>query len=63
MRHLIAQQHHYDVIVPDIQVATYSRNGDRSLTLRHQVLRGRPLAGDDADRLLKHLGREWMARS
>jgi len=59
VRHLLAQQHHYDVIVPDIQVANYNRNGDRSLTLRHQVLRGRPLASDDADEVLKHLGRLW----
>ena len=59
VRQLLALQHHYDVIVPDIQVANYNRNGDRSLTLRHQVLRGRPLASDDADEVLKHLGRLW----
>jgi stage V sporulation protein R len=59
VRQLLALQHHYDVIVPDIQVANYNRNGDRSLTLRHQVLRGRPLAGEDADQVLKHLGRLW----
>jgi len=59
VRQLLALQNHYDVIVPDIQVANYNRNGDRSLTLRHQVLRGRPLAGEDADQVLKHLGRLW----
>jgi stage V sporulation protein R len=59
VRQLLALQHHYDVIVPDIQVANYNRNGDRTLTLRHQVLRGRPLASDDADQVLKHLGRLW----
>jgi stage V sporulation protein R len=59
VRQLLALQHHYDVIVPDIHVANYSRNGDRSLTLRHQVSRGRPLAGDEADQVLKHLGRLW----
>ena len=59
VRQLLALQHHYDVIVPDTQVANHNRNGDRSLTLRHQVLRGRPLAGEDAERVLKHLGRLW----
>src|SRR5262249_30420484 len=59
VRQLLALQHHYDVIVPDIQVANYSRNGDRSLTLRHQVQRGRPLVSEDADQVMKHLARLW----
>ena len=37
----------------------FSRNGDRSLTLRHQVSRGRPFAGDDAAQVLMQLGRLW----
>jgi stage V sporulation protein R len=59
VRRLLSAQHTRDVQVPDIQVARYQREGDRSLVLRHQKQRGRPLAVDDAQEVLKHLTRLW----
>jgi stage V sporulation protein R len=59
VRRLLSLQHTRDVLVPDIQVARYQREGDRSLVLRHQKQRGRPLAVDDAQEVLKHLARLW----
>ena len=59
VRRLPAEQHRRDAVVPDIQVARYERDGDRSLTLQHRILRERPLAGNDARETLKHLTRLW----
>lgn len=59
VRKLLAQQHDRDTHVPDIQIIRYRRESDRSLVLRHQRTRGRPLATDDADQVMKHLGRLW----
>jgi stage V sporulation protein R len=59
VRRLLADQHNRDNIVPDIQVWRYHRESDRSLILRHQKTRGRPLAGEDADAVMKHLVRLW----
>jgi len=39
-------------------VTQYERGGDRSLTLRHQRNRKRPLA-EEADEVLRHLARLW----
>ena len=44
--------------VPDIQVVRYDRDGDRSLTLRHQRRRGRPLTEATAE-VLAHVRRLW----
>ena len=46
-------------MVPDIQVTRFYRESDRSLVLRHSRARSRPLAGDDADQVMKHLARLW----
>lgn len=59
VRRVLATQHTRDALVPDIQVARYHQEGDRSLVLRHQKHRGRPLAVDDAREVLKHLARLW----
>ena len=59
VRQLLALQYNYDAIVPDIQVVDFDRNGGRALTLRHQRVRERPLAGADASETLKHLARLW----
>jgi len=45
--------------LPDIQVVRYERDGDRSLTLRHLVHRGRPLHEEETAEVLRHLGRLW----
>lgn len=62
IRRLLAAQHNRDNQVPDIQVVRYKRESDRSLVLRHQQTRGRPLAAEDADQVMKHLGRLWGFR-
>jgi len=59
VRHVLAEQHKRDVQVPDIQVARYERDGDRSLTLQHRIFRGRPVADGEARETLKHLARLW----
>ena len=58
VRKLLAQQYNRDNMLPDIQVINYERNGDRSLTLRHQLHRGRPL-NDDRHEVMKQLFRLW----
>lgn len=59
VRRLLADQHNRDTLVPDIQVWRYNRDTDRTLVLRHARNRNRPLAGDDADAVMKHLVRLW----
>jgi len=58
IRRLLAAQYNRDNQVPDIQVVHYDHRGERSLTLRHQQLRGRPLNGEAAE-VMKHVARLW----
>jgi len=58
VRKLLAQQHAQEARVPDVQVMRFDRDGDRSLTLRHQRRRGRPLT-EAAAEVVKHLRRLW----
>jgi stage V sporulation protein R len=58
VRKLLAQQHAQEMRVPDIQVVRFDRDGDRSLTLRHQRRRGRPLTEATAE-VLSHVRRLW----
>ena len=58
VRKLLAQQYNRDNQLPDIQVVNFDRDGDRSLTLRHQLHRNRPLT-DDRHEVLRHLHRLW----
>ena len=62
IRRLLAAQHNRDNQVPDIQVVRFNRDSDRSLVLRHLKTRGRPLAGEDAEQVMKHLARLWGFR-
>src|SRR3546814_14305236 len=59
IRKLLAEQHTRDNQVPDIQIVSYRRDADRSRVLRHLQTRGRPLAADDADQILKPMWRRW----
>jgi len=62
VRQVLAEQHKRDCQVPDIQVARYAHDGDRSLTLHHRIFRGRPVADGEARETLKHLTRLWGFR-
>ena len=59
VRRLLSEQYRRDNLVPDIQVARFDKEGDRSLVLTHQMQRGRPLAANEANEVLKHLERLW----
>jgi stage V sporulation protein R len=58
VRKLLSQQYAQEAWVPDVQVVRFERDGDRSLTLRHQRRRGRPLSAA-ADEVVAHLRRLW----
>jgi stage V sporulation protein R len=58
VRKLLAQQYAQESWVPDVQILRFDRDGDRSLTLRHQLRRGRPLTGTAAE-VVAHLRRLW----
>ncbi len=58
VRKLLATQHAQELRVPDVQVARFDRDGDRSLTLRHTRRRGRPLT-EAASEVVLHLRRLW----
>ena len=58
LRRLLALQYNRDQQLPDIQVVRYEQAGDRSLTLRHQQNRKRPLT-EETDEVMKHLARLW----
>jgi stage V sporulation protein R len=58
VRRLLSKQYNRDVLTPDIQILRYEHMGDRSLVLRYNQLRDRPLT-DDATEVLKHLSRLW----
>ena len=59
VRKLLAAQYALDYRLPDIQIVKFDREGDRSLLLRHQALRGRQLVEDEATEVMKHLARLW----
>ncbi len=59
VRQVLASQNKRDTQVPDIQVARYEQDGDRSLVLHHRIVRGRPVAAGEARDTLKHLARLW----
>ena len=52
VRRMLAEQYKRENMLPEIQVARYERDGDRSLTLRNPIFRGRPLAEDEGQRSL-----------
>jgi stage V sporulation protein R len=59
VRRMLADLYKRENQLPEIQVTRYERDGDRSLLLRNQIYRGRPLADDEANEVLRHLGRLW----
>jgi stage V sporulation protein R len=59
VRRTLADQYKRENRLPDIQVARYERDGDRSLTLRHNLFRGRLLHESETDEVMRHLGRLW----
>jgi stage V sporulation protein R len=58
VRRLLCHQHTQENRIPDVQIVRFDRDGDRSLTLRHQRRRGRPL-NDGAAQVVAHLKRLW----
>ena len=58
VRKLLSTQYAQEMRVPDIQVMRFDRQGDRSLTLRYQRRRARPLT-DAAAQVVAHLRRLW----
>jgi len=59
VRRMLAEHYKRENLLPDIQVTRYERDGDRSLLLRNQIYRGRPLVDEEANEVLRHLGRLW----
>ncbi len=59
VRRMLAEQYRRENRLPEIQVARYNRDSDRSLVLRSPIYRGRPLHEREADEVLRHLGRLW----
>ncbi|MCQ8896256.1 SpoVR family protein [Limnobacter humi] len=59
IRTLLADQYSRESTVPDIQVTSYARMTDRSLTLSHMSRRGRPLNDGEAEKTLAHVERLW----
>lgn len=58
VRQLLAQQYNRDSQLPDVQVVSFDKDGDRSLTLAHKVHRDRSLT-EEAERVLKNIQRLW----
>ena len=59
IRTLLANQYSRESMVPDIQVTSFARMTDRSLTLTHMSRRGRPLNDEEAEKTLAHVERLW----
>nr|WP_245593850.1 SpoVR family protein [Comamonas badia] len=58
LRQALSRQYDIGMREPNIQVWNVDRRGDRTLTLRHTQVQGRPLA-DDALEVLRHVSRLW----
>jgi spore cortex formation protein SpoVR/YcgB (stage V sporulation) len=58
IREMLSEQYNLGSREPNIQVWNVDLRGDRSITLRHQPYRNRPLA-DSADEVMKHFARLW----
>jgi spore cortex formation protein SpoVR/YcgB (stage V sporulation) len=59
IREALAEQYNLSSNEPNIQVYDVNVRGDRSLTLRHDMHRRRPLEPGSAAGVLKHLHRLW----
>ncbi|NMG30399.1 SpoVR family protein [Aromatoleum evansii] len=58
VREILSDQYNLGSREPNIQVWNVDLRGDRSLTLRHQQYRKRPLGGN-IDEVMKHMARLW----
>nr|MBL8454912.1 SpoVR family protein [Zoogloeaceae bacterium] len=58
VREILSEQYNLGSREPNIQVWNVDLRGDRSITLRYQPYRRRPLA-DSADQVMKHFARLW----
>jgi stage V sporulation protein R len=58
IREILSEQYNLGSREPNIQVWNVDLRGDRSITLRHQPYRERPLE-DSADEVMKHFARLW----
>ncbi len=58
IKRVVAKQYNLSYSEPDIQVYKADIKGDRSLTLHHNIIDGKPLT-DNCEELLKHLYRLW----
>lgn len=58
IREVLSDQYNLGSREPNIQVWNVDLRGDRSLTLRHQKYRGRPLGGT-TDQVMRHIARLW----
>lgn len=61
VRRLLAAQYDRDVMLPNMQVVAFDRDGDRSLVVRYTMSRMRPLA-DDYKRVAQSLANLWGFR-
>ena len=59
VRTLLADQYARENVVPDIQVTSFARMTDRSLTLSHISRRGRPLDEEEMEKTLAQVERLW----
>ena len=58
IRETLSEQYNLASREPNIQVWNVDLRGDRSITLRHQPYRGRPLA-ESSSEVMKHFARLW----
>ncbi len=58
VRRTLSKQYNRDMLVPDIQIVRYEHMTDRSLVLRYNRLKERPLS-DEAKEVMKHLCYLW----
>lgn len=59
LRKRLSKNYNIGYTIPDIQVHSIDKWGDRSMRLRHQMVNDRPLAYGDTLEVLKHLRYLW----
>jgi stage V sporulation protein R len=59
VRDVLAKQYNFGYIVPDIQVVKVDRWHDRTMTLNHYMVNGRPLEAENTTETLKKIAFLW----
>jgi stage V sporulation protein R len=59
VRETMANMYNFDLLRPDIKVYNVDQRGDRTLTLRHTIVRGQHLDTEETKKALAMLGRLW----